>query len=576
MKYKIKENRDDTLSLLLRILKNRGIEDVEHYLSVSEEDNLNPLLLDNMAEGEKIFKEAAEGNKKTFLLVDCDADGYTSAALMYNYTHRIYPEWVDNYWKYYLHDGKQHGLNDCFQYILDNDFEFVLVPDAGSNDHGELRALAATGIKILILDHHEADRVDENAVVINNQLCDYPNKDLSGVGIAYKFCNYYDSVNGFDIADDFLDLVATGCCADMMNLRSYETHYLFQKGLTDIKNPFLLAIMEKNDYSLQGHINPHGISFYVSPVINAVTRVGTLEEKELLFKSMLETEAYKKIPSGKRGHSGELTPLVEEAIRIGSNVRSRQNKVRDSKFASVCEQIDEQGLDDNKILAVTSEEVSEDEKGITGLIANQVMAKYKKPVLILRKTQHEDGPYYDGSARCPGNCGIDDLRSLLESSALTLFAQGHASAFGISIKEQNLGKLITWVNEKLKDIDFTSVYEVDAIYNIKELDPKDIIVVDGAKDLWGQGIEEPLIAVEGIKVSSNNVFINEKVLKITAPNGVSFVKFRPTPDEMSFFSSLGQSYNMDVVGTCSYSTYDNTAQVMIADYNISKLDYWDF
>lgn len=63
---------------------------------------------------------------------------------------------------------------------------------------------------ILVLDHHEADRVSENACVINNQLCNYPTKSLSGVGIVYKFCCYLDSIMNTNYANSYLDLVALG------------------------------------------------------------------------------------------------------------------------------------------------------------------------------------------------------------------------------------------------------------------------------------------------------------------------------------------------------------------------------
>jgi single-stranded-DNA-specific exonuclease len=54
---------------------------------------------------------------------------------------------------------------------------------------------------VLVIDHHEADRVSEHACIINNQLCDYPTKSLSGVGMVYKFCSYIDRLLNVDYAD---------------------------------------------------------------------------------------------------------------------------------------------------------------------------------------------------------------------------------------------------------------------------------------------------------------------------------------------------------------------------------------
>lgn len=577
MKYELKNERDKNLTLLLQVLKNRGIKEIEHYLTVDDDDILEPTLFPEMEEGAKLYQRHAEKSSKTFLLVDADADGYTSSAIIYNYSRRLYPDWVDNNWKYFLHDGKQHGLNDCIEYIKSNEFEFVIIPDAGSNDHDEIKELVDLGMEVLILDHHEADKVDENAIVINNQLCDYPTKSLSGAGVVYKFCQQLDNHLDKDIADDFLDLAAVGMVSDMMDLRDFETHRLVEKGLNNIKNPFILAIVEKNDFSLKGRLNPHGVSFCISPVVNAVTRVGTLEEKDLLFQSFLEDHAYKEIPGNKRGHKGEMTPLVDEAIRVAGNVRSRQNKVRDSKFNSIVNLIESEHLTDNKIIAVCQNEISADERGITGLIANQTMAKYKRPVLILSPVKHDDGLiYWDGSGRNAPNCGLEDLRGFLAATEQVAMAQGHASAFGISIPQDQFDDFIAATNEALADYDFSTTYQVDAIYSTLDLDVNDIIAIYKAGDLWTQGIEEPIIAVKDIKVNKDNVFINEKVLKITNPNGISFVKFKPTSEELMLFSTLKDSYTIEVVGTCNYSSFDDSAQIMIMDYNLTKNTFWDF
>jgi single-stranded-DNA-specific exonuclease len=79
---------------------------------------------------------------------------------------------------------------------------------------------------ILIIDHHKAPKVSECACVINNQLCDYPTKSLSGVGMVYKFCCYLDELLKVNYANEYLDLVAVGMVADMMDLRDFETKHL--------------------------------------------------------------------------------------------------------------------------------------------------------------------------------------------------------------------------------------------------------------------------------------------------------------------------------------------------------------
>lgn len=89
-----------------------------------------------------------------------------------------------------------------------------------------------------------------------------------------------------------------------MDLRDYETHYLVQEGLTNLRNSFLCGMAEKNSFSLGNTITPMGVAFYIVPLVNAITRVGTIEEKKIVFESMLDYKANLAIPSTKRGCKG--------------------------------------------------------------------------------------------------------------------------------------------------------------------------------------------------------------------------------------------------------------------------------
>ena len=128
-----------------------------------------------------------------------------------------------------MHDSKQHGLSDCINKISNN-YSLVICPDSSSNDYNYHYQLFKKGIGVLVLDHHLADHISEYAVIINNQLSNYPNKELSGVGVVWQFCRYIDSILNVNYADNFIDLVAFGLDADMMSLRSFETRYLITKG----------------------------------------------------------------------------------------------------------------------------------------------------------------------------------------------------------------------------------------------------------------------------------------------------------------------------------------------------------
>ena len=188
-----------------------------------------------------------------------------------------------------MHDSKQHGLSDCIDFIMDKNPGLVICPDSSSNDYDYHKMLANKDISILVLDHHLADHISKDAIIINNQLSDYPNKELSGVGVVWQFCRYIDSCLDLNYADDFLDLVALGNCGDMMSLRSFETRYLITKGLKkeNIKNPFIDYMLDKNSFPLSkaDYVSSDpsmgctsiGAAFFIVPFVNAITRSGTIK-----------------------------------------------------------------------------------------------------------------------------------------------------------------------------------------------------------------------------------------------------------------------------------------------------------
>ena len=105
---------------------------------------------------------------------------------------------------------------------------------------------------MLVIDHHETDKISENACIINNQIGEYKNKTLSGVGMVYKVCQYIDNLLGVNYANKIIDLTALGIVSDMMDLRNFETREIITKGLHYIENPFFCAFVEKQSRSLKG------------------------------------------------------------------------------------------------------------------------------------------------------------------------------------------------------------------------------------------------------------------------------------------------------------------------------------
>ena len=227
-----------------------------------------------------------------------------------------------------------------------------------SNDYDSHANLKSNSIDVIVLDHHLADKISEDAIIINNQLSDYPNKELSGAGVTWQFCRYIDGIMKTNYADDYVDLVALGDCADMMSLTSIETKHLINKGFepNNVHNPYIYEMWQKNKFKLGEHIMGIDAAFYIIPMINAVQRSGTIEEKELLFKSMLKHEAFKMIDSTKRGCKGEKEKLVEQAVRMSTNVKNRQTRIQDAGMELLEKRIEKDNLLAHKVLLFTLEE----------------------------------------------------------------------------------------------------------------------------------------------------------------------------------------------------------------------------
>lgn len=420
MEYKIRGSNLKK-DFLKEIFENRGIsqEDIMKYLHPSFNNIQDWSALDNIEDACYLLKKHIDNNSKIGIIVDVDVDGTTSAATLWNFIKRINS---DIKLDAIIHEKKLHGLtDDLYEDVYDNGYNLIVLPDSSSRDYEQHKKLKELGIDVLILDHHEAPYYSEFAVTVNNQLSkNYKNKALSGAGIVWQFIRAYIDIFNLDMdANDFLDIVAIGVIADMSSLVELETRTVAIKGLSKENNLFVKHFHKVQNYSIGDKLTPIGVSFYIAPSINAVHRVGTFEEKKLIFDAMLEGVQDKMVPSTKRGHSGEEEPLYEQAIRTAMNVRSRQNKIVDEAVKYIEEKIEKEELTKHKILLI---EIPKDKvpQEVVGLIANKIAPKYQQPTLLLRDI---DGKLM-GSGRNFSNSPIENFRESIEESIYTEYARG--------------------------------------------------------------------------------------------------------------------------------------------------------
>lgn len=363
----------------------------------------------------------------------------------------------------------------------------------------------------------------------------------------------------------------------MMNYRSLETKAIIQLGLKNIRNPFFYYMTEKNKFSIDkmGGINYMSIAFYVTPFINAIVRSGTMEEKDIVFRSMIQEWAFEKVESGKRGHRGEMVPLVEEAVRICTNVKARQTKLQDAAMELIEKRIQEQNLLDHGIIIVKCEP-GEVEANLAGLAANKVQAQYQHPCLILTKSKDKDDKeyYWRGSARNYSMSENQELRQLCEDTGLVEYAQGHEGAFGCSIVDSKIDEFIATTDKLYEGIPQEPVYWVDYIWRERDIDTSIILKIAESRDWWGQGIPEPYVALENISIGVHNVQLlspdKHPTLKIHLNCGLDIMKFKSSQEEYERFTE--PNTQITLVGRCNRNEWNGrvTPQIIVEDFELAQ------
>lgn len=593
IKYKLYKETVPYANAIQQLLYNRGISfsQQDEWLKSSPNNIIPWTFLDYNKTKQAVIKlaNAINNNEKVALVVDADCDGYTSSAIFMNYFYKYETEWAANNIIYYHHEGKEHGLNDLKNEIAKSEVKLVISPDGASNDKLAQQELNQKGIDIIILDHHqcEADYSNSHTIIINTQLPFennniYPNPHLTGAGVVYKFCQAYNSIiyRNKKSPEWLIDLCALGNCGDMASYLNYEIRSLVKIGLDNIVNPFIAGMAKANDYSIQkmNGINYYSVAFYIVPFINAITRSGSLEEKDIVFKGMLEQYAHTMVPSSKRGYKNQQWELWEEAVLVAQRVKRRQTKLQDEAMRLVETKIQTENLLNNSIILILVEP-GEVEKNLAGLLANKIQAKYQKPCAILIRSKQKDDKedYYRGSMRNYSLSPVQNLKDELEKTQEIEFCAGHQGAAGLGIAASHVDAFIQKFNEQYKDIDQTPVYWVDYIWNINTCDYQKILDI-GACNLYGQDIPESLVCVEDIALNPNMITLMSKdknpTLKITLPNGVSIIKFKSSEQEYEEFCE--EDKVLTVIAKCQVNSWQNniTPQLIVEDFELR--DEWIF
>lgn len=577
MKYRQTQSLSkDANTCVAEILRARGVENIEAYMRPSQEYENDSMLLDHIQEAAGRLIWHLNKNSSILFPVDCDNDGFAATAILWNYIKDFYPE---ANLKYICHEHKAHGLEDLIDEVEQYGFDLILILDAGSGDSAYYERLENVGTECICVDHHDFDTYPTHCICVNNQLSEhYPNKSLCGAGVVYKFCQVLDKIlcPQNPRSSYYLDLVAMAEVADCMSPTDPETRYYISQGLTQINNGFFKQLIVQQSFSLfknSDGLNYIKIAFYIAPLINAMVRVGTMEEKRQMFQAFIEPDTM--VQSTKRGaKAGDMVRICEEVARKATNAKARQNRIKDKATELLEGRIQKEGLLDNKILVIEVYDEDDIPQELRGLIAAQFVNKYHRPTMI-GKTNEEG--FFRGSIR--GNDSFEevpDFKKFLNESDLMEYTAGHSNACGFSIQHSRISQLLNYANTTISDQGLENVYDVDYIFKANENFTQLGFELVAAENYWGNEIKEPTVVVEDIPLSSVMVMGEKRDTTKISYGGLNYIRFKDT-DFAQLASHTTNGSTITVYGKFNINVYAGRKylQIFIDDYEIkdSKFDF---
>lgn len=551
------------------ILRLKGVTDIKSFLNPTVENTESELLFNNIEKARDVLIKHIEKNSKIDLVVDCDVDGNTSGAVIYQYIKKIKSS-IDI--DYFIHTGKLHGLKEFVDRICQDDSSLVIVPDAGTGDVEECKRIIESGKDIIILDHHSISSEGNPAIVVNNQLSDkVTDKAMTGVGVTYKFAKLLDKYYGVDYSDDYLDLVALGMIGDRADTMDLETRFLILEGLNQIrnksgKNKLIETLVNAQMYSMDNKITMNGIGFYVCPLINSLIRLGEYEDKRYMFEAFVNSD--KVLERKVRGKGIVEMTIQEYTLKACESSNRKQKKMTEDSAAVLSEEIKGFGLDKFPILICNARDNVDGNS--TGLIANRLADQYQRPCLLMRRK----GDICKGSGRGYEKCEIRDFNQWCKDTGLFMKVDGHPGAFGCEITFENTNKLFQ-ILSTMKKIDEPTYY-VYHVYDASQLHDQIIKNIAKYDGVWGNTVSEPIFLIRNVPCNKYNInLIGSKQNKIEFMyHNIKFTKQTKSRSLAKLYKdilSVGDNIKFDVVGRFGIDSKNGKCpQVIIEDMIFEK------
>ena len=530
----------------------RGLTDefeVESFLFDTE--LIDPFTLPDMEKACERVHKAVDSGERITVFGDYDADGVTSTALMYSFLSSRGAV-VD----YYIPDRAEEGYgmnNRAIDSLKERGTSLIVTVDNGISAIDEIEYAKSLGIDVVVTDHHKVGEVLPDAVAVvdphrEDSVCEF--SEWAGVGVAFKFICAFDNDFGYDLLEEYGDLVALGTVADIVSLKG-ENRIIVRSGLAFINAGLydgtlrtgIKALVEVSDNS--GALNSMGLAFRLSPRINAAGRLGSAERalKLLLCEDVEEARL-----------------IAEEISQLNSQRQSTESAITEEAVKIIENNAD---IKHRRVIVVSGESWHQ---GVIGIVASRIAERYGKPCIVIS----ENDEVSRGSGRSIEGFSLYDGLSYC-SDVLVQYG-GHVLAAGLSIDKDRISEFRDKINEYAETIEpIVGVLHIDCKLNPAGID---VDMVSSLQILEPYGAEnpQPLFGLYGMVVSAVQGVGNGKHTRLSLKkNGVSLsaIMFSVAPEDLPYV--MGDK--VDVAVKLSENEYQGKTQVSIQVKDIRLSGY---
>lgn len=566
--------------IVAKLLYNRGyttVESAKAFIYMESEMLIDPFLMKDIVKAIDGIWAAIEKGQKITVYGDYDVDGVTSVCTLYLYLKALGADV-----NYYIPNraGEGYGVSPAaIDAIAELGTKLIITVDTGTTAVEEVEYAKSLGIDFIITDHHECRSDLPNALAVINPHrpdCEYPFKELAGVGVVFKLiCAYEERILGrkrrdaaMAIFSRFADLVAIGTIADVMPIKE-ENRIIVRYGLAMIEktdsvglSALIEAASAKNDAQRSAQrrkktkITSGYIGYTLAPRINAAGRIKTASLAVELFLSNDRNKAL---------------AIADELCRTNKERQAEENKIMQEAY----EKIEQYDIEKNPVIVLDADNWHH---GVIGIVASRITEKYARPAILVSFEGNEgDSPSPDDIGKGSGRSikGMNLVDALCHCSDHLVKFGGHELAAGLSVTRGELDNFRRLINEyainNLSEKDMIQTVEADCELNFTDVN---LALAKSIQLLEPFGVSNPIpsFVIRGVTVNDITGISDGKHSRIALGNGkysISAMYFSNSPESLGVFvgDKVDVLFNLDVN---EWGGREST-QLIIRDFKPSQL-----